>query len=169
MSETMAGARIDTSLDTRRFVTFPLGERRFALDSSQVTELVMPGPVYAFPHTMRSLEGVLIRRGAAIPVCDLGAAFGHGAPRCLYVIAQCQYAGGVHSVAIPVNGGCELVQGERHDLPPAEPLEAASTEDVTFVAGLLRAGGKTFPMLDLDRVVSHCIHPSNAVAREAKR
>ena len=165
----MSDARMDTIGDTRRFVTFPLGEQRFALDSSQVTELVMPGPVYAFPHTMRSLEGVLIRRGAAIPVCDLRAAFGHDGPRCLYVIAQCNYAGGVHTVAIPVSGGCELVQGERHDLAPAEAPDMAAPDEVTFVAGLLRTGGKTVPMLDLDRVVSHCINPSSAVAREAKR
>lgn len=165
MSGSIGGARSDT----KRFVTFPLGERRFALDSSQVTELVMPGPVYAFPHTMRSLEGVLIRRGAAIPVCDLGAVFGYGAPLCLYVIAQCNYAGGVQTVAIPVSGGCELVRGERHDLPQAEAPESAAPDDVTFVAGLLRTGGMTVPMLDLDRVVSHCIHPSNALAGEAKR
>jgi chemotaxis signal transduction protein len=158
----------DARTDTKRFVTFPLGERRFALDSSQVTELVMPGPVYSFPHTMRSLEGVLIRRGTAIPVCDLGAAFAHDGPRSLYVIAQCNYAGSAHTVAIPVSGGCELVQGERHDLPPAEALQTPA-DDVTFVAGLLRTGGKTVPMLDLDQVVSHCIHPLNAVAREAKR
>ena len=168
MSETASDARVGASLDTRRFVTFPLGEQRFALDSSQVTELVMPGPVYTFPHTMPALEGVLIRRGAAIPVCDLGAAFGH-APRSLYVIAQCNYAGGVHTVAIPVSGACELVQGERQDLAPTEAPEPAAPDEVTFVAGLLRAGGKTVPMLDLDRVVSHCINPSNAWAREAGR
>jgi chemotaxis signal transduction protein len=165
----MSDTRVDTIGDTRRFVTFPLGERRFALDSSQVMELVMPGPVYAFPHTTHALEGVLIRRGAAIPVCDLGAAFGHGAPRCLYVIAQCNYAGGVHTVAIPVSGGCELVQGQRQDLAPAEAPDAAAPDEVTFVAGLLRTGGKTIPMLDLDQVVSHCINPSSALAREAKR
>jgi chemotaxis signal transduction protein len=176
MSETVSGTRIDARIDarieartdTKRFVTFPLGERHFALDSSQVQELVMPGPVYAFPHTMRSLEGVLIRRGAAIPVCDLGEAFGHDGPRSLYVIARCNYAGGVHTVAIPVSGSCELVRGERHDLPQTAP-ESAAPQEVTFVAGLLRTGNKTVPMLDLDRVVSHCINPSNAVAREAKR
>ncbi len=53
--------------DTTRFVTFPLGEQRYALDSSQVKELLMPSRVYSFPHTMHALEGVLVRRGSAIP------------------------------------------------------------------------------------------------------
>ncbi len=62
--------------DTTRFVTFPLGEECYALDSSQVKELVMPSRVYSFPHTMQSLQGVLVRSGGVIPVCDLGKAFG---------------------------------------------------------------------------------------------
>jgi chemotaxis signal transduction protein len=143
--------------DTRRFVTFPLGEERFALDSIQVKELVT-GRVYSFPHTMRSLEGVLIRRGTAIPVCNLGEAFVQGAPRSVYVIAQCNYAGRLQTVAIPVSGDCELVQGEQDEAP----------EEVTFVSGLLRTAGGTIPMLDLDQVVAHCIHPSIALAGEAK-
>jgi chemotaxis signal transduction protein len=145
--------------DTTRFVTFPLGEERFALDSSQVKELLMPSPVYSFPHTMLSVEGVLMRRGTVIPVCDLSAAFGHGTGCCFYVVAQCNYAGRDEIVAIPVSGDCELVQGERGDAP----------EEVTFVAGLLRVSDKTIPLLDLDQVMAHCIKPASATAVEAKR
>jgi chemotaxis signal transduction protein len=142
--------------DTTRFVTFPLGDERYALDSCQIKELVMPSRVYSFPHTMPSLEGVLLRRGAVIPVCDLRSAFGHGAAPSFYVIAQCNYAGRTETVAIPVSGDCQLVQGERDE----------SSQNVTFVAGLLRTGGKTVPLLDLDQVVAHCIQP--ALAGEAK-
>jgi chemotaxis signal transduction protein len=52
--------------DTTRFVTFPLGDARYALDSCQVKELVLPSRVYSFPHTMQSLEGVLVRRGTKL-------------------------------------------------------------------------------------------------------
>jgi len=143
--------------DTTRFVTFPLGDERYALDSSQVAELVMPSRVYSFPHTMQSLEGVLVRRGGVIPVCDLRGAFGKNAERNLYVVARCHFEGRVETVAIPVSGDCELVQGERTESP----------EEVTFVAGLLRTGGKTVPLLDLDKVVAHCIQP--ALQWEANR
>jgi chemotaxis signal transduction protein len=145
--------------DATRFVTFPLGEERYALDSCQVKELVMPSHVYSFPHTMQSLEGVLVRRGTVIPVCDLRPAFGHGPERSFYVVAQCNYAGRIETVAIPVSGDCQLVQGER--------VEA--TEPGTFVAGLLRTAGRSIPLLDLDQVVAHCIQPAIALAREAKR
>ncbi len=144
--------------DTTRFVTFPLGEECYALDSSQVKELVMPSRVYSFPHTMQSLQGVLVRSGGVIPVCDLGKAFRKGTQPSLYLVAQCNYAGRAETVAIPVTGGCELVQGER--------VEAG--EDVPFGAGLLSTPGGTVPLLDLDQVVAHCIQPANVLAGEAK-
>lgn len=145
--------------DTTRFVTFPLGEERYALDSSQVKELVMPSRVHSFPHTMPSLEGVLVRRGSVVPVCDLGKAFGQGARPSLYLVAQCTYAGRAETVAIPVRGACELVQGQR--------VEAR--EKVPFGAGLLCTAGSTVPLLDLDQLVAHCIQPANALAGEAKQ
>ncbi len=145
--------------DTTRFVTFPLGAQCYALDSSQVKELIMPSRVYSFPHTMQSLEGVLVRNGKVIPVCDLTPAFGHGAERNLYLIAQCNYAGRSETVAIPVSGDCALVQGERSDAP----------EKVTFVAGLLHTGGRTVPLLDLDQIVAHCLQSGLAFAGEAKQ
>ena len=144
--------------DTTRFVTFPLGEQRYALDSSQVKELVMPSRVYSFPHTMHALEGVLVRRGTVIPVCNLRPAFGHVAERSVYVVAQCNYGGRQEMVASPVSGDCQLVQGER----------SQSTEEVTFFAGLLRTGGKTVPLLDLDQVVAHCMQSATGLAGEAK-
>ncbi len=145
--------------DTARFVTFPLGAEYYALDSSQVKELVMPSRVYTFPHTTRALEGVLVRNGKVIPVCDLSPAFGAGAKRNLYMIAQCNYAGRAETVAIPVSGDCALVRGERSDAPG----------EVTFVAGLLRTGGRTVPLLDLDRIVAHCLQSGLAFAGEAKQ
>ena len=144
--------------DTTRFVTFPLGEERYALNSSQVQELLMPSRVYSFPHTMPALEGVLVRRGGVIPVCDLGQAFRHGAEPCLYVVAQCNYAGRAESVAIPVSGGCELVQGERIEAPA----------EVPFGTGLLVTEGMTVPLLDLDQIVAHCIQPDSTLAGGAK-
>lgn len=145
--------------NTTRFVTFPLGEQRYALDSTQVIELLMPAPVYSFPHTMSSLEGVLVRRGKVIPVCDLREAFGHGPERSFYVVAQCNYLGRREVVAIPVTGDCQLVQGVRGE----------SSGAVEFVNAVLHTGGRAYPLLDIDQIVARCIQPATVVAREAMR
>ena len=67
-------------------------------------------------------------------------------------------------MAIPVSGDCELVQGERQDLRNRGPGTAAP-DGVTFVAGLLRTGGKTVPLLDLDQVVAHCIQSIECIGQ----
>lgn len=144
--------------DSQRFVTFALGGTRFALNSGQVKEVVMPDRVYSFPHTMSSLDGVLVRRGAAIPVCNVVRVFGDEGTCSRYLIAQCSYRGASYSVAIPVSGACELVQGELEDSEETSPM----VTDVTFVSGLLRTAEGTVPLLDMDLVVAHCIQPQHA-------
>lgn len=153
--------------DAQRFVTFALGSSRFALDSGHVKEVVMPDRVYSFPHTMPSLEGVLVRRGTAIPVCNVVSAFGDGGPCSRYVIAQCSYQGASHSVAIPVSGDCELVQGKREDAEETSSVAIAEVTEVTFVAGLLRTASGLVPLLDMDEVVAHCMEAMND--REARQ
>jgi chemotaxis signal transduction protein len=166
---------------TQRFVIFPLGGEPYALDSARVLELVMSARVFRFPHTMPALEGVLVRRGTAVPVCDVRRFFGEQGVPSLYVIAKCRYEGGGYIVAIPVSGACELKEGEAHPAP--QPSAASSGEEPplnelplaeaapqgTFVAGLLRTGGTTVPLLDLDRVVAHCMKAPRAVHREGRQ
>lgn len=151
-----------------RFVTFPLGDRRYALDSSQVMELVMPSKVYGFPHTTPSLEGVLVRRNRAIAVCDLAGVFGETGICNFYVVARCVFEGRKEAVAIPVSGECELVQGEPHEAS-SEDLLLEAVQAVTFVAGLLHTARGKMPLLDLDRIVAHCIQPARAMSTEAMR
>jgi chemotaxis signal transduction protein len=149
---------------TRRFVTFPLGGERYALDASCVLELARAERVHRFPHTMTSLEGVVVRRGAAIPVCKVASIFTDEGRPMLHVIARCRYEDSTCLVAIPVSGACEIVEGEQWD------TEGESTEQgVTFVAGLLRTGDGTLPLLNLDRVVAHCMQAPPAVQWEGRQ
>lgn len=145
--------------EARRFVAFPLGVRTYAVDSASVSELLMPSTVHEFPHTSASVEGVLVRRGSVIPVVSLRKVFGPAAQRKLYVVTRIVLLGRTETVAIPVSGECELLSGESG--------EAAAPE--RFVTGALHSGGRTFPLLDIDGVVTHCIQPEAAGATEASR
>src|SRR5207245_10132819 len=57
-------------LDAQSFVLLHMRERRFALPANIVAELVPLGRIYTFPHTTPRIEGVLVRRGHIVPVCD---------------------------------------------------------------------------------------------------
>ena len=56
--------------DSRSCVLLRLGERRFALAADQVAELVAPSRIFRFPHRTPEIDGVILRRGRTVPVCE---------------------------------------------------------------------------------------------------
>jgi chemotaxis signal transduction protein len=62
---------VSTELELQSFVLLRLGERRFAISANQIAELVAPSRVFRFPHRTPKLEGVILRRGRIVPVCDV--------------------------------------------------------------------------------------------------
>src|SRR2546429_7730970 len=62
---------ISSELELRPFVLLRLGERRFAVAADDTAELVSPSRVFSFPHRTPGIEGVILRRGRIVPVCDV--------------------------------------------------------------------------------------------------
>src|SRR2546422_10920010 len=62
---------VSAELGLQSFVLLRLGERRFADSANQIAELVAPSRVFRFPHRTPQLEGVILRRGRIVPVCDV--------------------------------------------------------------------------------------------------
>jgi len=94
----------------KRYVLFPIGKKRFALPAEEVAELAKPDLLQAFPHTTPLMTGVLVRRGAIIPVCDIAQVLvGPSAPtRRFYLIAARDAGRNRNLIALPVSGECEL-------------------------------------------------------------
>src|SRR5438045_9447396 len=98
----------------KSFVLFPLGARRFAFPSEDVTELAKPDRLQIVPHRTAMLAGVLVRRGRIIPVLDVAQVLvGPDAPpRKFYLIVNRQFGLRQERTAIPVTGECELASAE---------------------------------------------------------
>ena len=79
--------------EAQSFVLLRLGERRFALAANQIAELVAPSRVFRFPHRTPEVEGVILRRGRVLPVCDVAENLigEHLSSRRFYLIAQRRY------------------------------------------------------------------------------
>lgn len=134
---------ISAELDLKSFVLLHLGERRFAVAADGIAELVPPSRVFHFPHQTPKIEGVILRRGRIVPVCDIAEAL---IGKCLtmrrfYLIALRHYGAKTEWVAIPVTGECELISAE---------LTAAGESDEPHVAGWLSHGGDVIEALNLD-------------------
>src|SRR5258708_19266908 len=57
--------------DARSCVLLRLGERRFALAAEHIAELVAPSRGFRFAHRTTEIDGVILRRGRGVPVCDV--------------------------------------------------------------------------------------------------
>jgi chemotaxis signal transduction protein len=135
-----------SSLSERRFVLFPLGEKRFALPAETVAELARPDRLQTFPHSTPLLTGVLVRRGAIVPVCDVAQILigNDGPTRKFYLIASRQFGSTTELIALPVTGECELASAEI--VPPTTKLP-------DHVFGLLLLGQEIVEVVDLEKLV----------------
>jgi chemotaxis signal transduction protein len=131
-----------TESTLRSFVLLRLGERRFALPASQVAELVAPSRVFRFPHTSPALEGVILRRGRMIAVCDIAEQLNGKKldTRRFNLLATRKYGNQQDWIAIPVSGECELINADMID---------ASSSDSPHVDGWLSHGGEVIEVLRL--------------------
>lgn len=134
---------VAAEIELKSFVLLRLGDRRFAVSAGNIAELVAPSRVFRFPHRTSRLEGVILRRGRIVPVCDvaeslIGKRLTH---RRLYLIAVRRYGDKSEWVALPVTGECELINAE---------LMAAGESDEPHVGGWLSHDGDVIEVLNLD-------------------
>ena len=133
-------------LSQSQFVLFPLGQKRFALPAEVVAELARPDKQQTFPHTTPLLTGVLVRRGAIVPVCDVAQVLAKNSPaRKFYLIATRKFGQNAELTALPVTGECELASMDA--LPPTSGLPE-------YVVGLLSLKDEIVELIDLEKLVS---------------
>jgi len=136
---------VATELELQSFVLLRLGERRFAVAANQIAELVAPSRVFQFPHRTERIEGVILRRGRIVPVCDVAKALVGKTliARRLYLVAVRHYGAQTEWVALPVTGECELINSE---------MTAAGESDAPHVAGWLSHDGDVIEVLNIDAI-----------------
>jgi chemotaxis signal transduction protein len=134
---------VAAELELKSFVLLRLGDRRFAVAAQNIAELVAPSRIFRFPHRTTGLEGVILRRGRIVPVCDVSESLigKRLTDRRLYLIAVRRYGDKSEWMAIPVTGECELINAE---------LMAAGDSDEPHVGGWLSHDGDVIEVLNLD-------------------
>lgn len=132
------------------FVLFPLGKKRFALPAERVTELARMDVVHEFPNNTRLVNGVLVRRGELIPVCDVAEVLAgqNVPPRKFYLIAKRKYVNCEERTAIPVTGDCELTSSKL--LPPTTKLPE-------YVVGLLSLEKEIVEVIELEKLMAEAV------------
>lgn len=137
---------LETELESQSFVLLRMGERRFALHAGDVGEMVTPGRIHRFPHETAGVDGVLLRRGRVVPVCEIAQKLtGARLPtRRFYLIAARRYGPAKEWVALPVSAECELVA--------AEMAPQSGGDHPPHVAGWLSHDGEMIEVLNLEQL-----------------
>ncbi len=125
------------------FVLLRLGDRRFAVASNHIAELVPPSRVFRFPHNTANVEGVILRRGRIVPICDVAETLiGQSLlTRRFYLIVVRNYGGKSEWVGLPVTGECELISAE---------FSPAGESDAAHVRGWISHDGDVIEVLNID-------------------
>jgi chemotaxis signal transduction protein len=131
--------------NTKSYVLVQIGDRRFALPASEVSELAPPVRLHQFPHNSPLVSGIIVRRGRLVPVYDVCPLLtGKNSPtHQFYLVARRHFGSASEPAAIPVNGDSELVT--------ADTVQVTSP---SYVSGRLMHGGESIEVLDLDRLVA---------------
>jgi chemotaxis signal transduction protein len=132
-----------SELQLQPFVLLRLGERRFAVGAGQIAELAAPSRVFRFPHRTPKIEGVILRRGRIVPVCEVAEQLvgKNITSRRFYLIVVRRYLGQAEWVALPVTGECELITTE---------MTPAGEADAPHVAGWLSHDGDVIEVLNVN-------------------
>jgi chemotaxis signal transduction protein len=133
--------------DNQSYVLVQIGDRRFAMPASTVSELAPPVRLHRFPQRSPLVAGVIVRRGRIVPVYDVSRILaGKNSPaHRFYLVATRDFGSFREASAIPVDGECELVTAR---------MQASDATRPKYVSGRLTIGEESIEVLDLNALVT---------------
>ncbi len=139
-----------------QYLTFRLGDEVFALDISQVREVLDYSTVTRVPRTPDFMRGVINLRGSVVPVVDMRLKF--GMPKTERTINTCiiivEIKSGEENVLLGALADSvqEVIEIEPESIEP--PPRIGTGLKVDFIKGMGKRGEKFLIILDIDRVFS---------------
>ncbi len=134
---------------TKTLVGFEVGEVHYAIDISQVVQIVRPAAVEALPHLPMSVLGLASYRGEVVPVVDLRRRFGlppRSTGREKWVVVRV----GQRRAALVVDGVTDVIGTAGGEIRPAPPV--GDGDDLRGLLGLVTVNDRMTFVLDLDRL-----------------
>jgi purine-binding chemotaxis protein CheW len=140
----------------QQYLTFRMGEEMFALDVSQVREILDVTTITKVPRAPAFMRGVINVRGSVVPVVDL---------RLKFDMEQIERTLDTRIVVMEINLGGELnvigaLADSVHNVMEidADQIEAApkigSRWDTDFIKGIGKHGNTFIIILNVDRIFS---------------
>ena len=141
---------------TSLYLTFRLGDEVFALEISQVREVLDYPQITRVPRMPEFMRGVINLRGSVVPVVDLRLKFGMSATErtvntCI-IIAELEVEGERTLLGALADSVQEVVDLEAGQIEP--PPRLGASVDARFIRGMGKREEGFVIILDVDRVFS---------------
>jgi len=142
--------------DTNQYLTFSLDKETFALDISQVREVLELSSVTRIPRTPQFMRGVINLRGHAVPVVDMRLKFtmdqAQDTVNTCIIIVETRFAGECAILGALVDSVSEVIEMQPEVIEPAPRMGTTIKSD--FIHGIGKHDERFVIVLDVGRVFS---------------
>lgn len=144
-------ARSRQSSETLQLVSFHLADEEYAVQITQVREIVLMAPITRVPQAPNYVQGLINLRNMVIPVFDLRLRFGmpRQEPTEDTRIVVVSVLG--RTMGLVVDAVSEVFRIGREQIAP--PPSSIAGPDRDFLKGLAKVGSRLVILLDLDQLM----------------
>jgi len=138
------------------FLSFKLSEEVFAINVSQVLNILEMSTITRIPKSPEYLKGVINLRGTVLPVVDLRIKFGlpemQATVDTSIIVLSVDLEGEAVLVGILVDAVREVLELKNSDIAPTPSI--GTKYNSGFIKGMWRMNDKFIMILDIDKVFS---------------
>lgn len=142
--------------ETALYLTFKLGDEVFALDVSQVREVLDLTLITKVPQAPEFMRGVINVRGSVVPVVDMRVKFGlprtDDTPDTRIIVMELSLDGEMSTLGALADSVHEVVEMEPEQIEP--PPKIGMRWKTEFIRGIGKRNDDFIIILDIDRVFS---------------
>jgi purine-binding chemotaxis protein CheW len=143
-------------VDTRQYLTFKLGTEIFAMDVSNVREILEFTTVTKVPGTPDYMRGAINLRGSVVPVVDMRLKFGlpvsEKTVHTCIIVVEVAFEGDTSVIGALVDSVQEVFELEPEQIEP--PPKIGTQLRTGFVKGMGKRDDGFIIVLDVDKVFS---------------
>ena len=143
--------------DTGQYLTFKIGDEVFALEVSQVREVLDMSRITRVPRAPDFMRGVINVRGSVVPVVDLRLKFAlesipYTERTCIIVVEIDSEAGNTVLIGIVVDAVSEVLNIREEEIENTPTFGTKLNTD--YILGMAKMEGGVKILLNIDQVLS---------------
>jgi len=150
--------------DVKQFVTFWLGNERYAFSVEHVAEIFKNKPITRIPYAPSFLPGVINLRGTIVTILDLREQFGIASSTSREQTNIIYISYKEYDVGLVVDQVIGVMEFSPDEIEP--PVESVLTGiDISFIEGTGKKNGDLYSIINLEKYIAY----TEEIVRETHR